>query len=515
MKFNHVIASVGLTLAMGFSAVAGLLTNKEAKEIKADSPNTWMFRAQLDLGVCSPSNPDSVFGDDEVVGVRFHVWGTNVDTSFEAKHMYSASDKDFYAATVSLKDDQVIEGAQWVLTQKESGDKYSVDITEFGDDEAASIDKDTDIAVIQYLYKHTWTEGKWGFSNNFGDSSTYMKVQVDNASPKDYLFVKEPENNRFAIYNLEVDPAEGITKIGFDAGGITFGENMYDMLDEKSKQYTSGDQPNWWYSDTGTFDFFLYEDTLSIRRYEEYNGWIYFVSQSDIDDSDLYIYTYGGTEPFGAWPGTKVNEQYLPGLAEVDLCNGLHFQGQEHKVFFIPVLMGYSTADHVIFHNNSGDETKSIEFELVSGAAYWHYGTSPNEEAGSVLYILTHLQIKLQTSGLYDYGGIDLNNSVCAISSEDATMLYNLYDQLDDGVKTAYIDSSWVNTYTGNGDELGWRCLTEVFVELGKKAGLIPSSSSYLNSLIDNSAISTTIICIASSTTLALVLLLVFKRKRK
>ena len=64
-----------------------------------------MFRAQLDLGECSPDYPDSCFSPEEAVeAVKLHYWGANVDAWVDAEFIYYNT-YDFYGVNIALTDD--------------------------------------------------------------------------------------------------------------------------------------------------------------------------------------------------------------------------------------------------------------------------------------------------------------------------------------------------------------------------------------------------------------------------
>ncbi len=514
MKFKHVVASLSLAMFTAFGVAAGLSMKKEVKSVAAEGEKTWMFRAILNLAECSPNYSSCVFPKDKPVdGAKFHYWGVGFDKTDVASFQSEDPAFTYYAVNVSMEDAQVITGAQWIIHQKDVGDKYSVNIDKFGDTANSSLDKTTSYVAIQWQFSNDWDGDHWKFisDNNWGYPCSSFELHEEDES--EVSFTKEPSINAFTVRNFEFNNSHWVEWIS--GGSVELQGAFYGMIDEASRKYAYSGSRQWIYMhDSATYDFIVYSGSVSIRKHETNDSYIYFVSQSNDDDSGLYAYTYGGSETFGGWPGKAVTEQTLDGLEEVDLRNGLHFQGQEHKVFRIPVNMSYpSGADHIIFHNGS-DETKSVEFELVAGAAYWHTAPAAVKRAGVVLDILYDLQLTLKNSGSYDYGGIDLNNSVCAISTSDATRLYEAYDDLSEAEKTDYIEASWVRTYTGNAASLGWRTLTEVFVELGKRAGIISSSSSYFSADMSNGSVAVIVICVTTASALALTLLLVFKKRK-
>lgn len=151
MKLKRLFSILALAI-FGASSVgigASLLNRAPIEANAEEAPKTWMFRVQLDLGMASPNMEGNAFGANPVEKVKFHYWGDGgLDKMVEASHI-ATDTYDYYGLNVSLADSDVIKGAQWVLTQKGIGDKYSVDITQFGSSTTTTLDKNIDFTAIQ------------------------------------------------------------------------------------------------------------------------------------------------------------------------------------------------------------------------------------------------------------------------------------------------------------------------------------------------------------------------------
>lgn len=157
MKLKRLFSILALAI-FGASSVgigASLLSKAPVEANAEEAPKTWMFRAQLNLGDASPNKEGNAFGANPVEKVKFHYWGDGgLDKMVEASHI-ATDTYDYYGLNVSLAGADVIKGAQWVLTQKGIGDKYSVDITQFSSAKITTLDKSI-----------TFTTLEWNFSNN-------------------------------------------------------------------------------------------------------------------------------------------------------------------------------------------------------------------------------------------------------------------------------------------------------------------------------------------------------------
>ena len=71
---------------------------------------------------------------------------------------------------------------------------------------------------------------------------------------------------------------------------------------------------------------------------------------------------------------------------------------------------------------------------------------------------------------------MDLDNSICAISSSEAARLYLAYSNIASSIRIKYLDSSYVNVYNTNGTGKEYISAYDVFQELGERGGLINNS---------------------------------------
>lgn len=184
--------------------------------------------------------------------------------------------------------------------------------------------------------------------------------------------------------------------------------------------------------------------TANLTIYAKYtalvdDSYFYYVTGSTTTTNDK-IYSYGGDDQFGAWPGTAITS-----IAGVEEVHGvMSFQGVSQNIYKIP----YSTLagdDHIIF-NHSGGQTGNLS--LVSHSAYWWSSDDEyhNDEAGTALDLLVAVETK--RNAVTASGNITAY-SICGVSASDAASLYNTYYALSSSIKTNYIHNSSTYTYDG------------------------------------------------------------------
>ena len=255
------------------------------------------------------------------------------------------------------------------------------------------------------------------------------------------------------------------------------------------------------YEDSGVFE---------IKKYEENESYIYYVTASSEATSD-YIYSWGGSEQFGAFPGTSIAALVLADEAEEVTGNGvIHFQGGDTPklIYKINVVIGYPNGDTMFMFNNGTEEYKSDERELKAENAYWWTGSANREASFGLEFVII---VDSYRSSAEDY-------SVCNISKESATFLVNLYNAQDDDILQTYIDCSSIYTWKDSAmEEESLFSVKKIIEELGVIAEITPKGSSlalYQLEMNNNSAL-IIIISVAAVSTLAFTLLLVFKKKKK
>ena len=511
MKAKHLLKVAGVSLFAFALAGAGALAARaqKAEPVSADDPNTWMVRFELCLGDCSPHSESCVFPEDKPVdGVRFHYWGTNVDESVDASYMFYFT-HDYYGVNVALKDDQTINGCQWILEQRSEGDKYSADITKFGADDITSLNKDTDIVGIEYQYSNDWYDDggqwKWNLTNSMGEATWYIRAEVGIGTTTNYNFVKDPANNRFVIQDVAFDAQDAI---GFGAqGGYPLPSGAFDMLDDKSLEYAvSAGQHNWFWLNAGVYDFFLTNGNIMIRKQISEYVAVYLLGI----DEDAYVYTFGegGYEGFGAWPGTR-----LGNLVQAQEVSGdLHFGGEDLDIWYLALNVGYPAADHIIVsyvneHGVVGNQTGDML--LVEGAAYEFVNNDDyyNAEAGATIRLLLDAEEYRNAAA----------GSVCNFSVPNAQEIVNRYNDLGLDARN-YFDATTVYTFKRDGsDGKEWVSYRVVIEELGRIAGISPAGPSrYVPTGVNNNATTTSIIIVLTvSLSMISIATLIIIRKRK
>ncbi len=441
MKLKRLFSILALAIFGASSVGIGAsLLNKAPVEANAEeAPKTWMFRAQLNLADASPNYEENVFGPNPVEKVRFHYWGDGgLDKMVEAPHI-ATDTYDFYGVNVSLTDADVIKGAQWVLTQKGIGDKYSEDITKFGSYTTTTLDKNIDFTAIQWVFSNNWVGDKWKFLNNQieGYKTTKFTLNLDDVdTPVD--FIKEPQNNVLAVRNLDYPTAEKAIGMVGDAGVYLFG-TFYSLCWKTSSELISNGSGSWLrLKEAGTYDFIIADATIAIKKHSPLTDtYVYYVTNSGAATND-YIYSWGGSNQFGAFPGTKITE--ITGVKEVT-GGVLHFQGGSDKklIYKIPLQAGYPTGDNMFMFNNGTSEYKSDERSIMATATYWWTGPANIDATKGLEFLIEAERVR---NAAKDY-------SVCNISREDAKTIVNRYNNnIGSDVRARYVDTSSTYTWT-------------------------------------------------------------------
>ncbi len=437
MKLKRLFSILALALFGASSVGIGAsLLNKAPVEANAEeAPKTWMFRVQLDLRMASPNMEGNAFGANPVEKVQFRCWGDGGFTkTVEAQHIIFDT-YDYYGANISFADADVIKGAQWVLTQKGIGDKYSVDITKFGSSTTTILDKNIDFTTIEWEFANAWDGDKWKFTKIEGYKSDKFYLNfTDPAATVD--FVKEPQNNVLAVRNLDYPTAS--KSIGLRSSETNcLPTNFYFLCWDTSRELIHLGSHNWLsLKEAGTYDFIIADATITIKKHSTLTDtYIYYVTNSGEATND-YIYSWGGSMQFGAFPGTKITE-----ITEAKEVTGgvLHFQGGSDKklIYKIPLQAGYPTGDNMFMFNNGTSEYKSDERSIMATATYWWTGPANMEATKGLEFLIEAEAIRNAAE----------KHSVCNISREDAKTIVNRYNNnIGSDVRARYVDSS--STYT-------------------------------------------------------------------
>ena len=509
MKVKHVIASVALSFAMGFGALAGLMASKEAKAAKADDPKTWMMAVSLNMS--EPDNWGAALSELQVVvkGSDFETWHAMHETGVE----------HWWTVNIPFTDAQEVTEYGFGFTQAGEGGGWKASKLVSTSQSKAS--------HVQHLARTTvgmdWDGGSWVSQNvsgvGTGENLLYSLEKTGETSPTSPL-KEEPEKNRFIAEGLEA-----LTDWDYNFGLDFAGLDIYEMVKDEDMSLLSTYADDWiQFKNAGTYDVILgneYSDggIFSVKQYGEVETtYIYYLSESNFGDGATpnSIYTYGGSEQFGAWPGSLIadvaTEVTGKGVLRFDGVYGV-MHDQSQYIYKIPVQIGYPQDSYVMINYQGSD--KGAEQELVAHCAYqW---SARNLNKGLALDFL--LKVEEKRNAVAAEGNIK-QYSVCGISKDDAKDLYTEYQTIcteSVAVRNA-INDSFIYTYNEDksaGNEMV--PLTHVMERIGIIAGLVedPNASRFGNIAIlsDNKAI--VIISIASCTALAFTFFFVFKKKKQ
>ena len=438
MKLKNLFITLGLTLAVGIGVGAGLKVNKEMKVAKADADDA-MISVVIDLA-------DAV-GYTDFHKPEVHYYDASYSTIDKREDLHQLSGT-YYTANLTYKSGtQNIDCIQFVFKQTADAEKWSNSIAL---NSSAS-------NVYHYAFKNTWTGGNWDVEKD-GTWWGIPRVRGNDISDTNFT-----PNIASKTYKVTVDLTAGVTyqvfygKWGYGA----FRQSSIDAyMDECSLNSFSVDM-------TGTYDIIAHNEfedggIFEMKMHSDPNDtYIYYVLENNTPTND-YIYSWGGSEQFGAWPGTKITE--VVGVQEVTNNGVLHFQGSETPklIYKIPVDNAYPSGDDYFKLNNNSDWES--EARPINGHnAYWHTGAANGDAGYSIDWLVEAERIR----------NLATETSVCHISVSDATTLVNTYQSLGLGMQGTYIDCTTVYTHKRDkteGNELvSYRAVVE---ELARIAGI-------------------------------------------
>lgn len=504
MKFKHVIASFALAAITSLGVIAGLSAHKEAKEVKADSGDTWGFGVVLDVSTI----PDE--WRSECNNFRFHVWGTNVDETFA---MHSVGAADIYAVNVSFTDSQIVSGGQFIFEQN-SDDKYSLDAS-FG------YSKDSDFfGYMSWKYNNdaSWTDGKWPLK-----SQSWNRAQISyydtSLKTQNVDMTYDPVNRRFHYDNLVIDSNNIYQPIELLIGGTW--NYTYDAIYNYSATM-SGSGAWFEVKDTGTYDIFVNDEfkyegepsggIIEIKKHGLTDSYIYYVTQSGDACTDR-LYTFGYNESHGDWNHaprvTDIEgvEEYFGNSDDFKFNYDNDHQGLSRRVYKIPLTVGYPADDKLIITNDARD-VQTGNMDIIGGTAYvWE----PSNEYTNI-NIAKALEFVLAAEELRSAASM---SSVCNVSAEDAKDLYDEYLTLtvpQQEIVNRCVVWTWADKEMSSSKDVSYALVVEMF---GIRGGVISDGSSYNFSSVDNNSIMIIIITISAVSVASLATLLVLKKKRK
>ena len=416
--------TLGLASVMALGVGVALNHRNEVRQAKADAP-TWMFTATINL-TATPFT----WGDDSPTDVRIHIWNDNTALLDRTIPLHRLSDSDdyqyYYTANIPMYEGEVVHNCQFVFNQQ-SAVKYS-------GNRDLNMAKNSASKSIYALYTgfpgENWTIDPVAYQNiefSYGDELKTVEA--------------EPTKGRWIVKDIETTSYEPPFYVHFA------GKNgmMLPLLRETDSAMFMGAndavQMKGSYADHKTYDFIFsneYSDG-GILEVKEKAGltsdtYIYYVLEDNVATND-YIYAWGGSNQFGAWPGTKITS--VAGVQEVTNNGVLHFQGSETPklIYKIPVTVGYPGDDNFKFNNNDTMETAT---RPINGHnAYWWSGDA-NSLAGYAIDFLVMAEGIRNAADDY---------SVCKISKENAAYIVAQYDSLGSDMQTTYINGTTVYTH--------------------------------------------------------------------
>lgn len=502
MRIKKLLSVVGLGLFAAVSVGAGVALAKSptSNVAKADDPKTWMSMVTIDM-------TNIIDGSDgSISNVRWHAWGTDYDQTFV---MHESGYAKNYTVMVSFTDAQSVSGFQFIFTQTGGaypGEKYSVD-------KAHSLSKSTVNPDIRLISDNTWDgESKWGLSS----VASYKAFSWFGGVSHDYD--RDPVKQVLSVKNITVSNANFYVESRIINGSISDYTRDITRTDSMKYVHSSGTQ----YLEleyTYTYDFFVYNNysdsgIFEIKRHEDASAsFIYYVLENNIPTKD-YIYSWGGSEQFGEWPGTKITD--VTDVEEVTGGGDLHFEGSDTPklIYRIPITRGYPTGDlYFKWNNGKGstdpDKWESPTSEIILENAYW-YTAVANADAGHAIDFLTLVEA-------YRTGA---SGSVCNISETNAKFLVNTYNAHTDEVRD-YVDRSKVYTFKvdkSEGKELvSYRKVMEELARIGKVTltGSSPRPTSIIGEITaENGALIAVVAAIALISISSVAILLVIKKRK-
>ena len=511
MKLKRLFSVIGLGLFAAVSAGAGVALSSKPKveEAKADT-NTWMVNVSFyakDLIEHEGFDPNSLY---------FHTYtdGVGNDKYFQMFPLKSGS--QYFSVNAAFPDGYSFNRVQFKFTET-SGEKWAAPYS-------TTMSKGTHSSQI-YCTFGSWNEGiDWTFSCNT-TSNLYIEIE-DQIGDDDgeYYFEEDVAHNRFIARDV------------YSNGGAKTYYTIYYRVSWNYAQMTltdvdaDRDNPNsnftyvttaWCQLKEGTYDVILKNDNsgngiLEFKKHKDTDTvYIYYVLEDNVPTND-YIYSWGGNEQFGSWPGTQIRS--VVGVEEVTGNGVLHFQGSETPklIYKIPVKTGYPIGDSQFKFNNN-DTMETAARPISNHHAYWWDGDANGLAGYSIEFLI---EVEAKRNAVEAHGDIK-DYSVCGISKSDAESIVSTYQSLGTYMQQTYIDCTTVLTYKRDGSE-GNELVTyrAVIEELAKKAEIDLSGSPRTivgtngGSKIESSTMIAVISVIAIISISSIIVLVVVKKRK-
>ena len=181
-----------------------------------------------------------------------------------------------------------------------------------------------------------------------------------------------------------------------------------------------------------------------------HDGYVYYVADIEGDTpTPNTIYSYGGHNEFGSWPGMAITS------VGTDVHGSLGFEGYAaygytRHIYKIPYTTAFNDTHIIIVYNGGTDSggSQTADMTLVNKGTYWWESTTGNTDAGKAIDFLVEAE-DIRNNASFK----TLSHSVCGISKTNAATLVGKYDNLGGGA--AYVDRSYTYTYdpTKSADE--------------------------------------------------------------
>ncbi len=446
MKLKRLFSVIGLGLFAAVSAGAGVALNSKpkAEPVKADGEK-WMVTICFDNTI--PETSEWGYINNQKV----NFWGTDVTYEASVQSFHPTGTDHFYAVNVVFTSGQSVSGMQLSFEQ-DGVKKESQDIT-------IALNSTCNGKVYSFAFPEApdWTGGKWSttqIGGAFEPIGNFGGVQKD--------FLPDPETASYYCKDVDVDTSSTYYLEFKPFTTDHLWNDTFAIVRNEASYWSNYFDPN--HGDhyveidvDGTYDFFITNEfkeggVLDVKRHSDADSrYIYYVLENDTPTND-YIYTWGGSEQFGEWPGKKITN--IVGVQEVTGDGVLHFQGSETPklIYKIPVTTGYPVGDSDFKFNNGivGEGNVSSAARPINGhSAYWWEGPA-NSDAGYSIDFLVEVEAK--RNAVEAHGDIK-DYSVCGISESDAQTLINTYQSLGTYMQETYIDCTTVNTYKRDGSK--------------------------------------------------------------
>lgn len=221
--------------------------------------------------------------------------------------------------------------------------------------------------------------------------------------------------------------------------------------------------------------------------------------------TDTYVYSFGGTKQYGAWPGTKLTA----------VTNGVNYQSLG-GIFTVSFDKSYSDTSFIFNDGNGGTKgtAQSYDLKIADKAFYWlaaSDGSTGDADKGAAAKVV--YDINVARKAVAASTGI-LAESICGISKATATTLVDEYDALNATAK-GYADAATDYVYdypnTGSGNNVSIATIVGQLRTIANKPVTSPSSF-VVDQMKDQSGLIVAIVCLSLGLAGASFLLL--KRKK-